>query len=617
MQKEAVVLKTLCRRILAVAASCTLCAAGAAGTSVTGEEPEQADTTLTAMLSRAQAIVDYEWVPSRRIATWNDNPYQGKNYFEAGETVKGMPYTLFSWELGVDSLLSLEQYRAKVSENYDASAYCLGAKGDRTGPVYGNCCATMVSEVFGGHFMQGANPRYDGVKTVQNSEYALTYRNVKLSAIQPGDALSCTSGTHIVWVGQVTEDDITIYESTPPVCRQVTLDKAGHTDGEGYLVYNGNIYNIVTKSAQIIRDDLVANGALVDISMPLFAYTKSSEKTVVYDGIEGAAKSNKIYASDRCLIDAIFDNGWCHVNFPLDTGGLDHGYVKTSVFFDENRSEKRTAGSGIPVFRSADLSEASGRIPPGSEYTIVGESASAVQVIYSLPTGGYELGWASVADLEQTGDVPFLHTLCPIRGYPCAEENFEVFQSDYTTRSGEIYTSDYCTVNAVYGDGWCQVTFPMDSGGERTAYTTLDHFVIQPETEPQAYVTTEQITVYPKKDLQQSQNWWTGTGDTIYILGESGEALQICYPIDERYGGGYKLGWIPKDAVPKEESVPGDMDANRVVNVWDGVLLGRYLAGWDIDIPSASADLDHDGEITGWDAVILLRYLGGWEVSLT
>lgn len=33
------------------------------------------ETSFTAMLNRAEALVNYEWVPSERIYTWNGNEY--------------------------------------------------------------------------------------------------------------------------------------------------------------------------------------------------------------------------------------------------------------------------------------------------------------------------------------------------------------------------------------------------------------------------------------------------------------------------------------------------------------------------------------------------------------
>ncbi|MCM1284955.1 MAG: bacterial Ig-like domain-containing protein [Acetobacter sp.] len=515
-------------------------------------------TTFSSMLSRADAVINYEWTPKERIYTWNDNLYNGRNYFEAGEKVRGMPYTLFSWELGFDSLLSLEQYKTKSSDNYSISRYCNSVSDYRLGPAYGNCCATLVSEIFGGKFMNGTNPRYDGVGTLQDSTYSRTYTKVKAEAIQPGDALSCTSGAHVVWVGDVTDKTITIYESTPPICQKVVLDKSNHTDVNGYLTYNKNTYNIVTKSNEIIRDDLEkTNRLLTEIPMPVNAYTKSSEKTIVYDSINGAAKTNKIYPTDLCFIDAVFDNGWCHVNFPIDTGGLDHGYVKTSLFFnDKFLKDSETAKSNITVYSKSTMSEIAGRIQSGTVIHFADEASDAYCVFYPLTTGGYQLGWISKDDLSKVEEEAYLNQFCPIKGYPCASKNFEVKKIDYTSRGGEIYTTDYCTVNEIYSDGWSQVTFPLSSGGTLTGYTPLSNFIYDTEYEITPYITTNKIDVYTKKDLQQCNNWWTGIGDTIYILGEYDAALQICYPIDEAYGGGYKLGWIPRSSVDLKTDNP-------------------------------------------------------------
>ena len=507
-------------------------------------------TAYSSMLQRAEAIINYEWVPSQRIYTWNDNLYNGKNYFEAGEIVRGMPYTLFSYELGFDSLLSLEQFKTKCNINYSTTKYCNSVSAERIGPAYGNCCATFVSEVFGGMFMNGSNPRYDGVGKVESSTYSTTYTKVKASALQPGDAISCTSGAHIIWVGKVVGDSITIYESTPPICRKVVLSLSENTDANGYLIYGNNTYNIVTKSNELIRDDLSSISSLsTEMPMPIHAYTKANEKTMVYDAINGNAKANKIYGTDLCFIDAVFENGWCHVNFPLDAGGLEHGYVRTSVFFENNDITDINIKSSIPVYSRNDFSSALGRISFGTELYGVEETSNAYQIIYSSTSGGFNLGWISKNDLENNAEDAFLNQFCPIKGYPCVMQNFEVKQSDYTTRGGEIYINDYCTINEIYNDGWCQVTFPMDSGGERTAYTPVSNFIYDVAYMPYSYITKEKIDVYTKKDLNVCNNWWTGIGDTIYILSECDNALQICYPIDSAYGGGYKLGWIPKSSI--------------------------------------------------------------------
>ncbi len=61
----------------------------------------------------------------------------------------------------------------------------------------------------------------------------------------------------------------------------------------------------------------------------------------------------------------------------------------------------------------------------------------------------------------------------------------------------------------------------------------------------------------------------------------------------------------------------GDLDGDNEVTDWDGVLLARYLAGWNVEITTLDVlDIDGDGEITDWDGVVLDRYLAGWNVSI-
>lgn len=61
----------------------------------------------------------------------------------------------------------------------------------------------------------------------------------------------------------------------------------------------------------------------------------------------------------------------------------------------------------------------------------------------------------------------------------------------------------------------------------------------------------------------------------------------------------------------------GDLDFDGEITDWDGVLLARYLAGWNVEISTEDTlDIDGDGEITDWDGVLLDRYLAGWSVTI-
>ncbi|MBR3975681.1 MAG: hypothetical protein IKJ88_07465 [Clostridia bacterium] len=177
-------------------------------------------TSFASMKERAEAIVNYQWKPSQDIATWNGNSYNGRTYFKKGETVTGVPYTLFTTEVVSFSLLSLVQYKEKASVNYSKTAYCVSMGATRTGPVYGSCCADFICEVFGGNFMNGNSMRYHSVSAIKSSSYGTTTYNVKAENIKAGDAVSNTSGTHIVWIGEVTDSYFMIYEQTPPVAKK-------------------------------------------------------------------------------------------------------------------------------------------------------------------------------------------------------------------------------------------------------------------------------------------------------------------------------------------------------------------------------------------------------------
>ena len=359
------------------------------------------------MLARAEAIVNYEWTPSQRIDVWNENPYNGRMYFEAGETVIGMPYSLFYNEFGVDSLLSLEQYKRIAASNYSATKYCISVGDMRTGPVYGSCCATFVSEVFGGGFMSGENPRYDNVGKIQESPYGVTFTNATVDQIKLGDALSNTTGGHIVWVGGITDTDIVIYEQTPPVAIKRTVSKSSIT-GEGYLICrykedgSPDVYNVITRP-----NDLLENGEEFPISTkyqtPIKAYTIQTGKTLVYNTINGNAKYNKIYDTDLCVINKLYDNGWCYVTFPLDAGGNEVGFVQTSVFFDYDLPcQTVTLTERLTTYARSDMQTSIGYGEKGDEVFILSSNGVSTQIMYPLLSGGWKVGWVLTDGLPGT-----------------------------------------------------------------------------------------------------------------------------------------------------------------------------------------------------------------------
>lgn len=63
--------------------------------------------------------------------------------------------------------------------------------------------------------------------------------------------------------------------------------------------------------------------------------------------------------------------------------------------------------------------------------------------------------------------------------------------------------------------------------------------------------------------------------------------------------------------------VPGDLTGDDKINSLDGLLLMRYLNGWEISIADLNAmDVNGDGKVNSLDGLILMRYLNGWNITL-
>ena len=135
---------------------------------------------------------------------------------------------------------------------------------------------------------------------------------------------------------------------------------------------------------------------------PLKAYTLKTGKTIVYSSINGNVKSNKIYDTDLCTITEFYNNGWCKVTFPLDKGGTDTGYVKTSVFISgkSQNISKIKAANKVNTYKRSDLSSVTGYAAKSDTVYIIGQTDSAVQIAYPLTSGGHKAAWISMSDYK-------------------------------------------------------------------------------------------------------------------------------------------------------------------------------------------------------------------------
>ena len=62
--------------------------------------------------------------------------------------------------------------------------------------------------------------------------------------------------------------------------------------------------------------------------------------------------------------------------------------------------------------------------------------------------------------------------------------------------------------------------------------------------------------------------------------------------------------------------IPGDVNDDGEVDIFDYVRLKKYIAGFDVTISEANADVNGDGEIDIFDCVRLKKYLAGFNVEL-
>ena len=146
----------------------------------------------------------------------------------------------------IQILHRLAQYKTKASSNYTFEGNISGY-GYRTGPYYGSCCANFVCEVLGGSFVNNGTPITANVGGVERCANAEHYYNCKFSDVKIGDALSdYPNKYHVIWIGDITDSQVTIYEQAPPVCRKKVVSIESCKDKNGYFVYGGLKYSTIT-----------------------------------------------------------------------------------------------------------------------------------------------------------------------------------------------------------------------------------------------------------------------------------------------------------------------------------------------------------------------------------
>lgn len=131
----------------------------------------------------------------------------------------------------------------------------------------------------------------------------------------------------------------------------------------------------------------------------------------------------------------------------------------------------------------------------------------------------------------------------PFKSYAVNTGNISVYNADGTKYSNRYITgsSDLCTINAVYTDGWCQVTYPSsaEASGYFTAYTKLSEFI--PNALPSVATATSDGTAYRRSSGSDSIGS-ISSGDRCLKVSSGNGRIQAIYPVN---GQSYsKAGWV-------------------------------------------------------------------------
>lgn len=277
----------------------------------------------------------------------------------------------------------------------------------------------------------------------------------------------------------------------------------------------------------------------------------TSGKITIYNSNLSAYSHDTRYIDwdDLCTINAVYTNGYCNVTYP--SGNSTHTeYAKTSDFIPNGVSPYVwRPDSKMNTYVRSDMSTVFGSISSVDSCTVVGKSGNKLQLIYPLDSGGYKLGWVDVTVIPPS-DFP-----TPMIGYTASSSNIYAHASldSMGDTYGQIYTGDRCTLTSVsVSGGWIYVTYPLDGGGSKSGYVYLNDFVPDSSRLTHFYETTvtQQTDAYRKSNMATSLGW-VSVGDVITVVGKSGNKLQVLYPVDDQYGGGYKIAWIYNTYIKK------------------------------------------------------------------
>ncbi len=101
------------------------------------------------------------------------------------------------------------------------------------------------------------------------------------------------------------------------------------------------------------------------------------------------------------------------------------------------------------------------------------------------------------------------------------------------------------------------------------------------------------------------------------VIGEFASTAISVSPVMKNMAETLECQGIPVEIEYAADCMPGDLTGDGEIDSLDGLMLMRYLNGWDVEITCTDAmDVNGDGEVDSLDGLLLMRYLNGWDVKL-
>ena len=192
------------------------------------------------------------------------------------------------------------------------------------------------------------------------------------------------------------------------------------------------------------------------------------------------------------------------------------------------------------------------------------------------------------------------NSLLPFKAYPIAKASPSATPLLNEPNGDTLQSNQECAVVAVYASGACKISY-SDGSVDKTAYLSLSDFLIDPTAALTETTVIRRVSTYMHANTANAESYgYAGAGDTIYIVGVSGNMTQLFY---HSYTG-YKLAWVLTSELQKE-AYDSRFDSY-------GILYGYPCAEEDFLAYEADRTTRSGSIWTTDDCIIHAIYADGW-----